>query len=794
MQSDHTAGWVPLLDSEGAVPTGSVWLGPVDPNEVVRCTVHVRPAIHDTQASSDHRQPWAARDDERSEDAGDSPGADPDDLDRIRDFAVRATLKIVETDAQSRRVVLSGTAAALSDAFRLQLARYKHAGTMRLGYISPIYLPAALAHAVEAIREFDVSPAPLPSVATPRAAWRAQSRRVVVPAVALVAGGALGIFIYGNVLPDHARPAPSPTARAPEPPAPASSPALLNTLQGLETSGWKLLEAGRVREAQDNFLRVLAVDPGRPKAMQGLVAVRRKIAGDNPGVIRQQVALYQDAITHGGAPGDNYTPSALKLLVAAGLRALREIEAQGERLAVSPQTSGAAAAVPNPPQPRPSPARTQDAPAQHPSHSATNATQPAPPVPALRPPQSASVPPKTQDRSTPAPAAEAQTPPAALPQPQKPFVTPVPQRPSVTGAPQSTPSASGAAAPAPAAPASQASAAAPRRLYTIRIGPVSDHDRASSIAKQLSARGFAQAQISPQAGYRVLSEPLPRNAAERLVAALAGRGIHGYVGASTGDTLQVIFGVFTSQRDAETLSGRIAAAGYDAWIREGTVYIVHVGPYPSDSVDAITEVVKAGAPEAAIAADPLPPQAGQASAVPGPQAPPAPSGAPAPSSPATSPASPAPQASPPAANRLYTVRIGPVSDRDRAAAIARQLAAAGFSQAQISPQTGYRVVSEPLPRKEAESVAAALLGRGIHSYVAPSSPDTAQLIFGIAASQKDAEALSSRISAAGYDVWIREATVYTVRVGPYSSASVNSITDLMKAGAPEAAVVADPVP
>src|SRR5207302_5187585 len=59
----------------------------------------------------------------------------------------------------------------------------------------------------------------------------------------------------------------------------------------------------------------------------------------------------------------------------------------------------------------------------------------------------------------------------------------------------------------------------------------------------------------------------------------------------------------------------------------------------------------------------------------------------APARPITPAPAPAPQAAPPpparpapgAVNPLYSVRIGPVSDRDRASAIAKQLAAGGFS-------------------------------------------------------------------------------------------------------------------
>jgi cell division protein FtsN len=61
----------------------------------------------------------------------------------------------------------------------------------------------------------------------------------------------------------------------------------------------------------------------------------------------------------------------------------------------------------------------------------------------------------------------------------------------------------------------------------------------------------------------------------------------------------------TTQKEADALAARIAAAGYDAWIREGTVYTLRVGPYPQASVTTITQIIKTGAPEAPVAADPV---------------------------------------------------------------------------------------------------------------------------------------------------------------------------------------------
>jgi cell division septation protein DedD len=140
------------------------------------------------------------------------------------------------------------------------------------------------------------------------------------------------------------------------------------------------------------------------------------------------------------------------------------------------------------------------------------------------------------------------------------------------------------------------------------------------------------------------------------------------------------------------------------------------------------------------------------------------------------------------------VRVGPVSDGDHAAALARQLAAGGFSQTKVNTQTGYRVVSEPLPRSVADGLIATLTGRGFRSQAEPLAGDTVQLVFGTFSSQKEAEALSQRISAAGYDAWVREGAIYTLQLGPYPQSSMNTITGIIKSGAPGAAITAVPVP
>jgi len=185
-------------------------------------------------------------------------------------------------------------------------------------------------------------------------------------------------------------------------------------------------------------------------------------------------------------------------------------------------------------------------------------------------------------------------------------------------APQTLPSPAGSAsqgspppqasapqkAPPPAAPAPQITPP-PSDPYMVRA-TVSDRDRAAALEKQLVARGFSQTKVTTQPGFRVVSEPLPRSVAEGLIATLAGRGFPSQLEPLGRETVQLVFGSFSAQREAETLSQRIAAAGYDAWVREGVVYTVQLGPYPQSSLNTITGIVKSSAPDATVTVVPAP--------------------------------------------------------------------------------------------------------------------------------------------------------------------------------------------
>jgi hypothetical protein len=414
-----------------------------------------------------------------------------------------------------------------------------------------------------------------------------------------------------------------------------------------------------LRDAQDEFLRILLINLEDRDALHGLVAVRRQMAGDDPRVLRRQAAEYEDAIRRGTETREHYTLPAMEALVSASLEAAKEIEARSRPSSrpfwnatdASRRPAGPRAeeeALSNgrvrPPMTRSgkpiepqTPLHADGKLAPPVMHSATPTGLRTPGLSRESVPKAAEKPPTSPSKRTPpvpaASAHQAPPPPAASAPQVSPSAGPGPQTSPQTGAsaatwglssPQTPPPPTASAAtwglsspqmsPPPTAsaatwglnPRTPTPSPDPSRLYMVRVGPVTDHDLAAAITKRLGAGGFSQTNVTSRTGFRVVSEPLPRSVAEGLIAKLAGRGFHSQLEPLAGDTVQLVFGTFNSQKEAETLSQRIAAAGYDAWVREGVVYTVQLGPYPQSSVNAITGIIKSSAPGAAVTADPVP--------------------------------------------------------------------------------------------------------------------------------------------------------------------------------------------
>ncbi len=340
----------------------------------------------------------------------------------------------------------------------------------------------------------------------------------------------------------------------------------------------QLVLAGRLHEAQDEYLEMLTAGPDTDKkAMQALVKVRRLLAREDPFVLRRQAAVYRQAIGLGVETEEHYRPESMEVLVEASLIAAKEIEA--ERLAkISRASEGqpeASAAAPK--------SRTQQ----------SQVTAPTlPPQPRAKPSPAPTEKPLRRGRRSEVPVPRV----TPIPAPVKPQVTPTP--PPVAIAPTPTPTAT---------PEPQD---VNKPLYSVQVGRIRDSERASELAGRLTLAGYAASlnRGEEPVGFRVMSAPLPRNVAERRAAVLEERGFRSRLHPLAAGLAQLEFGVFVTEPNAEALARRIRAQGFDATVvREGGLYyVIRLGPYGQSAVDAIVKIVSSFDTSLAVSVSPAP--------------------------------------------------------------------------------------------------------------------------------------------------------------------------------------------
>jgi kumamolisin len=173
---------VDLPGSERTLLPGSRKIGPSDPKEQIQVTVFLRRGSTPKQfpditkigklgpAQRQHlsRAQFASR-----------HGARPADIKKIRTFATQHGLKVVEASRPRRSVLLSGSIAAFSRAFGVELNSYQHpAGTSRMRS-GTIQIPAALSGIIEGVFGLDNRPQ-----AKPHFRVRKQSQNTAVRAQA----------------------------------------------------------------------------------------------------------------------------------------------------------------------------------------------------------------------------------------------------------------------------------------------------------------------------------------------------------------------------------------------------------------------------------------------------------------------------------------------------------------------------------------------------------------------------------------------------------------------------------
>jgi kumamolisin len=155
-------GQVPLSGSEREPLPGARATGPVDQNERFEVTLLLRgqqPAdqLRNTAAQVGGLEPGARRHVSR-EDFERLAGATDADIAAVEAFAHEHGLDVVEVSRARRTVVLSGIAAAFSQAFGVELQRYEHPGGAYRGRTGPVQLPASLDQVVVGVFGLDDRP------------------------------------------------------------------------------------------------------------------------------------------------------------------------------------------------------------------------------------------------------------------------------------------------------------------------------------------------------------------------------------------------------------------------------------------------------------------------------------------------------------------------------------------------------------------------------------------------------------------------------------------------------------
>ncbi len=158
MANTPPQGYKELPRSERKPLPNSRPVGPVDPNEPVEVTVYLRaPATSNLANTISEQVQHQGRPMSRQEYSA-SQSASPDDLAKVEEFARKNGLTVVEKDPVGRRVVLAGTAAAMSAAFATNLQRYEHPGGTYRGRTGPLHIPSELDQIIVGVFGLDDRP------------------------------------------------------------------------------------------------------------------------------------------------------------------------------------------------------------------------------------------------------------------------------------------------------------------------------------------------------------------------------------------------------------------------------------------------------------------------------------------------------------------------------------------------------------------------------------------------------------------------------------------------------------
>ncbi len=171
-------GYKALPGSERKSLANAHPVGPVNPNERIEVSIYLRaPATSNLSqiVSKGHRL--------SRKEYIDSHSASPDDIAKVEQFARDHDLTIVEKDPVTRKVVLAGTAAAMTSAFATELHQYETPGGRFRGRTGPLHIPNGLDQIIVGVFGLDDRPQASPHLRRyqPKVGTKAETLSYTLP-------------------------------------------------------------------------------------------------------------------------------------------------------------------------------------------------------------------------------------------------------------------------------------------------------------------------------------------------------------------------------------------------------------------------------------------------------------------------------------------------------------------------------------------------------------------------------------------------------------------------------------
>ncbi len=151
---------LPIAGSERAPLEGAREIGPANPNETVDVTIRLRSRAGKKPIvdPGEFTKPIEKRTILSRKEFEQRHGADADSVARVESFAHEHKLTVKEKSAARRTVILSGTVAAMNEAFGVELKEYEHSTGRYRGRTGAVHIPAELQDVIEGVFGLDNRP------------------------------------------------------------------------------------------------------------------------------------------------------------------------------------------------------------------------------------------------------------------------------------------------------------------------------------------------------------------------------------------------------------------------------------------------------------------------------------------------------------------------------------------------------------------------------------------------------------------------------------------------------------